>query len=193
MCSSVAPDRNVVFAWPERFSSVDVTECTEILNAIVRTSGTNGYSNELTAEEGRHLFEGLSFAIARGEAAQLLVRDEKDLNIIGMATLMRYKQPDRRHVMEISRVAIVPERRGEFLVPAWQEVLRQVEKRGGEIIAIDISEDGPVRLWEHLGFKTWGVLKDYARVDTRQLDGYYMAVYVRDAWVALAGKRAQTA
>jgi hypothetical protein len=188
MQSSAALHCSATFEWPERFSHRDIEECVALLNVVVRTSGTNGYSKELTAEDGQRLFAGLEFAISRGEASQLLARDEKGC-IIGIATLQRYKQPDRHHVIEISRVAIAPERRGEFLMVGWREVLRQVGKIGGDLIAIDVSEDGPVCLWERLGFKTWGVMRDYARVGSRQLDGYYMAVYVRDAWVALGKKQ----
>ena len=187
MGTSAALRRGVTFEWPGRFSDRDVEQCVALLNAVVRTSGTNGYSKELTIEDGRRLFAGLEFAIGRGEASQVLVRDENG-SIVGMGTLQRYKQPDRKHVVEISRVAIAPERRGEFLTVGWREVLRQVESMGGDIIAIDVSEDGPMRLWERLGFRTWGVMKDYARVEGRRLDGYYMAVYVRDAWATLQGR-----
>jgi L-amino acid N-acyltransferase YncA len=176
--------RTVTLEWPERFSSHDVEQCVALLNAVVRTSGTNGYSQELSREDGDRLFEGLEFAIRRGEAFQLFARDENG-RVIGIATLYRYKQPDRRHVVEISRVAILPERRGEFLMTGWREVLRLVKSIGGDLLAIDVSEDGPVALWERLGFRTWGVMKDYARVGSRRLDGYYMTISVSDALAAL--------
>jgi acetyltransferase (GNAT) family protein len=180
--------RSVTLEWPERFSGGDVEQCVALLNAVVRTSGTNGYSRELTLEDGEHLFEGLEFAVRRGEAFQLFARDENGC-VIGIATLYRYKQPDRKHVVEISRVAIVPERRGEFLMSGWREVLCRARSVGVELIAIDVSEDGPVSLWERMGFKTWGVMKDYARVGGRRLDGYYMAICVGDALAALDAKR----
>jgi hypothetical protein len=180
--------RSVSLEWPERFSGRDVEQCVALLNAVVRTSGTNGYSHELTREDGERLLEGVEFAIGRGEAFQLFARDESG-RVIGIATLYRYKQPDRKHVVEISRVAIVPERRGEFLMAAWREVLRVVKSIGGDLLAIDVSEDGPVALWERLGFRTWGVMKDYARVGNRRLDGYYMAISVSDALAALETKR----
>ncbi len=187
-CSSL--NCNVKFEWPERFSLRDKNEYVALLNTVVRTSGTNGYSKELTSQDGDSLLAGLEFAISRGEASQLLVRDEDDC-IVGIATLQRYKQPDRRHVLELSRVAIAPEHRGKFLKLGWRTVLRQVELMGVDLIAIDVSEDGPVRLWEKLGFKTWGVMQDYARVGSRQLSGYYMTIYLRDAWAAL-GKQQPT-
>src|SRR5689334_12577264 len=105
---------SLAFEWPERFSARDIEQCVALLNQVVRTSGTNGYSQELSMEDGERLFAGLEFFISRDEAAQLFVRDESDC-IIGIATLQRYKQPDRKHVLEISRVAIALERRGEFL------------------------------------------------------------------------------
>jgi ribosomal protein S18 acetylase RimI-like enzyme len=185
--ASVVP-RSVTLEWPERFSGRDVEECVALLNEVVRTSGTNGFSRELTRDDGERLFEGLEFAIRRGEAFQLFARDESS-RVIGIATLYRYKQPDRKHVVEISRVAIAPERRGEFLMAGWREVLRKARSIGVDLMAIDVSEDGPVGLWERLGFRTWGVMKDYARVGNRRLDGYYMAIAVSEALAALDLKR----
>jgi hypothetical protein len=182
--------RDLTFEWPERFTDRDVEECVALLNAVVRTSGTNGYSKELTIGDGRSLMSGLEFAIGRGEASQLLVRDANGC-IVGIATLQRYKQPDRKHVVEASRVAITPERRGEFLLAGWRAVLNRAQAMGAEVIAIDVSEDGPVALWERLGFRTWGVMKDYARVGSRSLDGHYMTISVSDAWAALAANRAE--
>jgi len=189
MQAPLAVPRDLTFEWPERFTDHDVEECVALLNAVVRTSGTNGYSKELTIDDGEQLLVGLEFAIGRGEASQLLVRDANGC-VVGIATLQRYKQPDRKHVIEVSRVAIKPERRGEFLMAGWLAVLQRVQAMGAEVIAIDVSEDGPVALWERLGFKTWGVMKDYARVGSRQLDGYYMTISVRDAWAAMEANRA---
>ncbi len=174
------PNRSVVWEWPERFSRRDVEDCVALLNAVVRTTGTNGFSKELSMEDGERLFDGLAFAIVRGEAFQLFARDEHGRGV-GIASLQRYKQPDRKHIVEASRVAILPERRGEFLVRGWREMLRRAAAIGADLIAIDVSEDGPIGLWERLGFRTWGVMKDYARVGERRLDGYYMVVSVEHA------------
>jgi hypothetical protein len=191
MQNSAVLQRSLTFEWPERFSARDAEECVTLLNQVVRTSGTNGYSKELSIQDGQRLLAGLEFAISRSEALQLIVRDENGC-IVAIATLQRYKQPDRKHVIEISRVAIALERRGEFLMRGWREVLQKARELGAEIIAIDVSEDGPVRLWERLGFKTWGVMQDYARVGARRLDGYYMAVYVLEAEKILAGSRSRS-
>jgi L-amino acid N-acyltransferase YncA len=187
MQQSATLARPVVWEWPERFSRRDVEDCVALLNAVVRTTGTNGFSKELSIEDGERLFDGLAFAVGRGEAFQLFARDERG-RVIGIASLQRYKQPDRKHVVEASRVAILPERRGEFLIEGWREVLRRVAAIGADLIAIDVSEDGPIGLWERLGFRTWGVMKDYARVGERRLDGYYMVVSVDDARAILEGR-----
>lgn len=157
-----------------------------LLNEVVRTSGTNGYSTPLTLEDGRKLAAGIEIAIERDEAAQLLCRDA-DGKLVGIGSLRRYKQPDRRHVLEVSSVAILPDRRGQFLTDGWRQVLRRSQEMGAALLAIDVSEDGPIRLWERLGFKTWGVMKDYARVGERKLDGYYMTADVAEA-LARVGK-----
>lgn len=167
------------YRWLTRFTPDDRDKLRALLNAVVATSGTNGYSKPLTLEDVTQLTHSLEHKIADDMAAQLAVYDKQE-RIIAICTLERFPQPDRRHVLDIKRVAILPEVRGRFLKEGLVYVLDHSESMGAELLSLDVSEDGPYALWEHLGFKTIGVMQDYARVGERRLAGYYMVGAIND-------------
>jgi hypothetical protein len=167
------------YRWPSRFGPRDREQLRELLNAVVATTGTNGYSSPLTPDDVARLADSLEHKIAEDMAAQLMVSDARE-RIIGICTIERPPQPDRRHVLDIKRVAILPEARGIFLLEGLGHVLDRCEMMGGELLSIDVSEDGPYALWERLGFKTFGIMQDYARVGERRLAGYYMTATIGD-------------
>jgi len=62
---------------------------------------------------------------------------------------------------------------------------------GWELAQIDVSEDGPISIWERMGFRVFGRVQDYARVGTRELEGVYMTLDVEAALrIALAKREA---
>jgi hypothetical protein len=168
-----------VYRWPSRFGPTDREQMRELLNAVVATSGTNGYSSPLTPGDITRLADSLEHKIAEDMAAQLLVSDARE-RMTGICTIERPPQPDRRHVLDIKRVAILPAARGTFLLEGMGHVLDRCEMMGAELLSIDVSEDGPHGLWARLGFKTFGIMQDYARVGERRLSGYYMTATIGD-------------
>jgi hypothetical protein len=167
------------YSWPSRFGPEDRDQLRALLNAIVATSGTNGYSSPLTREDVDKLADSLEHQIDHDMAAQLIVRDAKR-RIVGICTMERPPQPDRRHVLDVKRVALAPDVRGGiFLIEGLAHVLDRSEAMGAELLAIDVSEDGPHGLWARLGFETFGTMQDYARVGERRLAGYYMSATIR--------------
>ncbi|MEO3876064.1 hypothetical protein ABGB18_45480 [Nonomuraea sp. B12E4] len=69
---------------------------------------------------------------------------------------------------------IEPAHRGKFLLDGWERALAKVRDMGCELIAIDVRDDGPHELWRRLGFQSYGLLPDYARVAGRSISGHYM-------------------
>ena len=112
-------------------------------------------------------------------------------SIVSIATLERVKlNPARRHVVEIKRMASAPEARafGNYILAGWRVIrviLDKCREIGCDIINIDVSEDGPYWMWEKLGFRTYAKVPDYARVGARTLDGYFLSVYVEEAYRVL--------
>jgi hypothetical protein len=174
--------------WATGLTDVDAAQVLAIINAVAGNEGTNGIPRPLTEREGEEFIAALRGAIARGDCYQLLARSEEDASIVSIATLERVKlNPARQHVVEIKRMASAPEARafGNYILAGWRFILDKCHELGCDLINIDVSEDGPYRMWEKLGFRIYAKVPDYARVGTRILDGYFLSVYVDEAYKVL--------
>lgn len=172
------------FEWAASLTNQDAKQILSIINVVASREGTNGVPRPLTEREGERFIEAMRGAIERSECYQLLARDEQDGRIVAIATLERVKlNPARQHVAEIKRMAALPEVRsfGDYILAGWGVILEKCRELGCDLINIDVSEDGPYRLWEKLGFRVYAKVADYARVGNRKLEGFFLSVYVDDA------------
>ena len=176
------------FEWSTGLTESDKIQMLAILNAVAATEGTNGIPRPLTTEEGEKFTATLDRAVRNGDCHQLFARDEKDGQIVAFATLEQIKMnPARAHVVDLKRMASAPDRRGfgRFLLEGWRVILEKCEELGCDLINIDVSEDGPYQMWEKLGFRVYAEIADYARVDDRRLNGYFLHMYVHEGYAAL--------
>jgi hypothetical protein len=174
------------FDWITELGDADLMEMKRILDVVATTTGTNGFSEPLDEAELTALASKIRYGLAVGTLHHLMVRSGG--KVVGIVTLEASSQPTRRHIVEIRRAAIPPDQRGRFLRRGWGEVLRKCQAMGWEIAQIDVSEDGPIVLWERMGFRIFGRVQDYARVGARRLEGVYMTL---DIAVALRAFEAQ--
>lgn len=176
------------FEWATCLTKADEAQMLVILNEVAAKEGTNGIPRPLSEEEGARLFASLDRALQHGECHQLFARGGRERRIVGIATLERIKIPARSHVVEVKRMALASESRnfaGRWLVAGWRAILDKAREMGCDIVNIDVSEDGPYELWQKLGFRVYAKIADYARVGERRLDGYFMHVYVDEAYEIL--------
>lgn len=174
--------------WIAELSDADLAAMRRILDMVAATSGTNGFSEPLDEAQVAALASKVRYGLHAGTLHQLMVRSGGE--VIGIVTLEACSQPTRRHIVEIRRAAIPPHERGRFLRRAWIEVLHKCRAMGWEIAQIDVSEDGPIVLWERMGFRIFGKVADYARVGTRRLDGVYMTLDAAAALRAIEARKA---
>lgn len=174
------------FDWTTELCDADLMEMKRILDAVATTTGTNGFSEPLDEAEFTALASKIRYGLAAGTLHQLMGRSGG--KVVGIVTLEACSQPTRRHIVEIRRAAISPDERGRFLRRAWNEVLRKCQAMGWEVAQIDVSEDGPIVLWERMGFRIFGRVQDYARVGARRLEGVYMTIDIQAALRALEGR-----
>jgi hypothetical protein len=170
--------------WSKFITLEDGQQLVAILNNVALAEGTNGFPRPMTEEESAKLVSGLNEGIARGETLQLFAREPSAGRIVSVATMESSKIPARSHTVELKRLASAPEWRGvagRFLLEGWEAILVKCRERNFDIINIDVSEDGPYRLWQKLGFQVYAKIADYARVGSRRLDGYFLSVYVDEA------------
>ncbi|MEV4759484.1 GNAT family N-acetyltransferase [Micromonospora sp. NPDC049559] len=164
--------------WPKALSARDMREMLDLMNGVAVQERNLGFNEPLNDEDGLALMRAFDEELRRGAVRLLLVRGEGE-RVIGMVTLARAPQPGRRHVVDLRRCVIHPDHRGRFLDTGFAEALRATAEMGCDILTLEVRDDGPMRLWQRLGFQEYGRLHDYARKDGRSVTGYFM--YARRA------------
>ncbi|SFR45764.1 Protein N-acetyltransferase, RimJ/RimL family [Marinobacter daqiaonensis] len=96
--------------------------------------------------------------------------------------------PTTCHLAELQKGVIAPEYRGQGLLPA---ALRQITEKARQLgvsrLLLDVRAGSlPHRLWQHWGFRTFGVLEDYARHNGEVFAGHFMQQSVDDLAIRVA-------
>ena len=146
------------FDWIAELGDAALVEMRRILDVVAVTTGTNGFSEPLDDAQTAALASKIRYGLRAGTVHQLMVRAGGE--VVGILTLESTSQPARRHIVENRRAAGVPQHRGRFFLRGWVEVLRKCRAMGWEIAQIDVSEDGPIALWERMGFRIFGRVQD---------------------------------
>ncbi|MFE9170847.1 GNAT family N-acetyltransferase [Streptomyces kebangsaanensis] len=168
------------YEWPRELSEQDMREMIELMDAVAVKEQTLGFYEPLGLEKGLPLMRAFDADLRKGTLHVLVVRDEDDNRIVGMVTLVRAPLPARRHIVDMRRCVVTPDRRGQFLLEGWAEALNKAHELGCEVITLEVRDDGPTKLWERLGFREYGRLPDYARADGRAVTGFYMYARITD-------------
>ncbi|AVH97413.1 MULTISPECIES: GNAT family N-acetyltransferase [Streptomyces] len=169
------------YEWPRELSEKDMREMIELMDAVAVKEQTLGFYEPVGQEKGLPLMRAFDADLRKGAIDVLAVRDEEDDRIVGMVTLARAPLPARRHIVDMRRCVIAPDRRGQFLLEGWSEALHKARSMGCEVITLEVRSDGPVGLWERLGFREYGRLPDYARLDGREaVTGHYLYARIAD-------------
>ncbi|MEU8619355.1 GNAT family N-acetyltransferase [Streptomyces sp. NPDC048623] len=169
------------YEWPRELSEKDMREMIELMDAVAVKEQTLGFYEPLGQEKGLPFMQAFDAELRKGALDVLTVRDDADDRIVGMVTLARAPLPARRHIVDMRRCVIAPDSRGQFLLEGWSEALHHARDMGCEVITLEVRDDGPLVLWERLGFRPYGVLPDYARVDGREpVTGHYLYARIAD-------------
>lgn len=80
------------------------------------------------------------------------------------------------HSAELLKGAIDKNCRGKgFLKDAFRNIVDKSKEVGVSQLTLDVREDSPAhKLWRIWGFKSYGVLPDYARYQGKSFRGHYM-------------------
>ncbi|MCH0538540.1 GNAT family N-acetyltransferase [Streptomyces sp. MUM 203J] len=169
------------YEWPLELSEQDMREMIELMDAVAVKEQTLGFYEPVGVERGLPLMRAFDAELRKGALSVLTVRTEDDNRIVGMVTLARAPLPARRHIVDMRRCVIAPDHRGQFLLEGWSEALRKASEMGCEVITLEVRGDGPVGLWQRLGFHEYGRLPDYARVDGLEpVTGHYLYARIAD-------------
>ncbi|MDQ2882576.1 MAG: GNAT family N-acetyltransferase [Actinomycetota bacterium] len=159
-----------------------------MLAASVDDDGILGYARPPIAEESRAFVIDLEQMLDQGSGHVLIGTDS--LGVVAMCVLSANAMPNCKHIAEVSKAYLVPRVRG---TPAVFElanaVCEQAEQLGTDILTIDVRENSKAhRVWQRIGFTTYGILPDYSRVNGESFRGHYMWHSVADLHVFVESK-----
>jgi L-amino acid N-acyltransferase YncA len=161
------------WSWPTNLASWE-DDLGDMLAGSVADDGILGYATEVTPGERKGFADSLAWQVAQGSGHVLLGQDAD--GIAAMCVMKTNSMPNCRHIAEVSKAYLRPRVRGTSAVYQLAEaVCARAAQLGVELLAIDVREDSKAhRVWTKLGFTTYGILDDYARVDGRSYRGHYM-------------------
>ncbi len=145
-----------------------------MLAGSVADDGILGYGSLLTTQQSSAFCDDLQRRIDSGESLVLIGED--DLGMLGMCVITTTTMPNCRHMAEASKAYLDPRvRRSSALIELVAAVCQRMRDEGVEHLRIDVRENSPAhRAWQRLGFRTYGILDDYSRVDGVSHRGHFM-------------------
>lgn len=175
----LAASVNVV--WPRKLTPELQESILNLTNTILEKEDTIGFSAPLNAQQGSSEIARLSKAVASGDIHLLLLQKIDTGNVIGHLILTPSKLPNCRHIAEISRAMVHPEYRGfSAILLGMYEVLHKCQALNIDVIQLDVRANTRIhRLWEGLGFRTIGLMEDYARINGESYSGCFMYQHVK--------------
>lgn len=160
-----------------------------LVDLASRDGGTLGYPAPMTDAEAEDFVFNLQRRVASGESHVLV--GWWGARIAFLVVLSPSGMPNCRHRAELSKGVVHPDYRGRHLVErALAEIVTKAEALQVEQLVLDVREGCRAhRLWQLHGFRTFGVLEDYARVDGTTHRGHFMVQSVPDLRARLQARR----
>ncbi|MBV8467968.1 MAG: GNAT family N-acetyltransferase [Burkholderiales bacterium] len=160
--------------WNPPLSPVVVAGIVRMINSTVPEGGTLGYAQPLDQHTAAGFIESLDCRIQGGDTHMLMGMAGSEPAFFVLMT--QSGMPNCRHRAELSKGVVYPSHRGRGLLRlALAEIVARAHDLGVEQFELDVRENSRAhRLWQQMGFSTWGVVEDYARVNGRVHRGHYM-------------------
>lgn len=98
-----------------------------------------------------------------------------------------------RHLAELQKGIIAQEHRGQgLLTTALWQISERARQLGVTRLLLDVREGSSAhRLWQHWGFRSFGVLQDYAHHQGQVFAGHFMEQSVDDLAIRVARRLKQ--
>ncbi|MEJ2793653.1 GNAT family N-acetyltransferase [Iodobacter sp. LRB] len=161
--------------WNPDFSAEYGRNIVDLINATVADGGTLGFIEPLDADKARQFLSALIQKIAKGETYALYGSENGEPVFFVLMNLST--MPNCRHSAELAKGVVSPRFRGQGLVQAaFKALISKARALQIEQFVLDVRANSRAhQVWQYFGFKTWGVLEDYARINGQKHAGHYMA------------------
>lgn len=160
--------------WLSALADADAHRIVELVEGTTLEGATLGYAERMSGDEAEAFIAELRYRIDKGDSLALVGVDGSNLVFFCMMT--RNPMPNCRHRAELSKGVVDPEYRGQSIIPnAFRKIVLKAESLGIEQLIIDVRESSRAHLlWQRFGFKSYGVLDDYARVGEEVYRGHLL-------------------
>jgi hypothetical protein len=156
-----------------------------LLAASVEDNGLLGYPDEVTPAQADGFVRGLQDMVDSGAGHLLLCEDED--GVCGMAVMRTNGMPNCRHIADLSKGFLHRRvRGGAAILEKFAQICAKARACSVEVLTLDVREGSAAhRVWTRLGWRTYGVLPDYARYRGQSYSGHYMWTTVAELERAL--------
>jgi RimJ/RimL family protein N-acetyltransferase len=153
------------YRWPAGIDERLGQEVIALYNDAIRTETILGYTQSLSAQEGRRIVGRIDESVRAGDKYFFGIHHGERL--IGMALLTPNVLPNCRHIVEWSKGIIHSRYRGRSVLKrAIFAMAQRCREMRWDVVTLDVRADTRAhRLWSALGFREYGRLADYARVN----------------------------
>lgn len=160
--------------WVSELNDGNSRAIIDLVNSSVNDEGTLGYARPMASLEAQQFLFNLGLRLAAGESHVFLGRMNDDPAILAILSVSG--MPNCRHRAEISKGVVAPRFRGRHLVErVFREIVGRCELLRVEQLVLDVREGTRAhKLWQHFGFRSYGVLEDYARFNGKVYRGHFM-------------------
>lgn len=164
---------SLTWHWPDDLGPWK-DELGDMLAASAADDGILGYTDEVTPSERAGFANSLAWQVIQGNTHVLIGTDA--LGAAAMCVLKTTSMPNCQHIADVSKAYLRPRiRQTSAVYELAQAVCSQATSLNVELLTIDVREDSKAhRVWIKFGFKTYGILDDYTRVNGHSFRGHYM-------------------
>jgi hypothetical protein len=181
-----------IHRWVKTFDEETARAVVQLVDCASEDGGTLGYRSPMAPEESRSFIAELAPRVAAGESHVLL--GHVDGVPAFLCVLTCNAMPNCRHRAELTKGVVSPEFRGRRLVQiALKELVQKASQVRVDQFVLDVREGSRAHLlWQQFGFKSFGVLSDYARIDGQTYQGHFMMQTVESLHARLTRTQPQT-
>ena len=160
--------------WLSALADVEAHRIVDLVEGTTLEGATLGYAERMSIDEAEAFIAELSYRIEKGQTLALVGIDGSNLVFFCMMT--RNPMPNCRHRAELSKGVVHPDYRGQNIIPhAFREIVLKAESLGIDQLVLDVRAGSRAHLlWQRFGFKSYGVLDDYARVGDEVYRGHFL-------------------
>lgn len=148
-----------------------LAELAELLIACVAAGASVSFLAPLAPADARRFWRSVLTRARRGEVDGLLALE--DGRLAGCVFLVLATPANQQHRAEVTKLLVHPRHRNKGIGAALMRGLEDLARRHGRsLLTLDTAEGtAGERLYVRLGYRTAGVIPDYARLDADRFSG----------------------